>query len=35
MPQDWRVADGDVHLPLEHAEWWGSALAVLVAAPRR
>ena len=32
MAQDSRVAGGDVYLPLDEAEWWGSALAVLVAA---
>ena len=27
----WRAVDGDVRVPTEEAEWWGAALAVLVA----
>ncbi len=31
MAMTWDVRDGDVRLPVEEAEWWGAALAVLVA----
>ncbi len=28
----WQAVDGEVRIPLDQAEWWGAALAVLVAA---
>jgi hypothetical protein len=32
MTSVWRIVDGEVRASLEEAEWWGGALAVLVAA---
>jgi hypothetical protein len=32
MRQPWQVADGEVRVAVDEAEWWGSSLAVLVAA---
>ena len=32
MRQPWQVADGEVRVAVDEAEWWGASLAVLVAA---
>ncbi len=32
MGTKWRAVGGEVRVPAEEAEWWGAALAVLVAA---